>query len=205
MRSFGVVRTSPVIVSRVRTTTATAIHKQSSTATLSRRKLTTTANVGTKTTTKLLSKNRIQTGTKTSKLKTTQDGGEPSGGGAGGGKGGTGGGTGGTGGTNNPNPGGGTNNPNPGGGTTGGTGGGTTTGGTGGGTTTGGNTGTPGIPSSPPVIVHERRPVYIPTPVTVAPVAPVAVDPPGCIYERSVRKLPGGGLQRVIVKICPDA
>jgi translation initiation factor RLI1 len=35
--------------------------------------------------------------------------------------------------------------------------------------------------------------------------APVAVDPPGCVYERSVRKLPGGGLQRVIVKICPDA
>jgi hypothetical protein len=34
--------------------------------------------------------------------------------------------------------------------------------------------------------------------------APVAVDPPGCVYERSVRKLPGGGLQRVIVKVCPD-
>jgi hypothetical protein len=39
---------------------------------------------------------------------------------------------------------------------------------------------------------------------TPAP-APVAVDPPGCIYERSVRKAPGGGLQRVIFKICPDA
>jgi hypothetical protein len=35
--------------------------------------------------------------------------------------------------------------------------------------------------------------------------APVAVDPPGCVYERSVRKPPGGGLQRVILKICPDA
>jgi hypothetical protein len=35
--------------------------------------------------------------------------------------------------------------------------------------------------------------------------APVAADPPGCVYERSVRKQPGGGLQRVIVKICPDA
>jgi len=34
--------------------------------------------------------------------------------------------------------------------------------------------------------------------------APVAVDPPGCVYERSVRKLPGGGLQRIIVKVCPD-
>jgi hypothetical protein len=35
--------------------------------------------------------------------------------------------------------------------------------------------------------------------------APVAVDPPGCFYERSVRKPAGGGLQRVILKICPDA
>jgi hypothetical protein len=34
--------------------------------------------------------------------------------------------------------------------------------------------------------------------------APAAVEPPGCTYERSVRKLPGGGLQRVIVKVCPD-
>jgi hypothetical protein len=32
-----------------------------------------------------------------------------------------------------------------------------------------------------------------------------AADPSGCSYERSVRKLPGGGLQRVIVKVCPDA
>jgi hypothetical protein len=31
-----------------------------------------------------------------------------------------------------------------------------------------------------------------------------AVEPLGCTYERSVRKLPGGGLQRVIVKVCPD-
>jgi len=40
--------------------------------------------------------------------------------------------------------------------------------------------------------------------IGAAPAA-VAVDPPGCVYERSVRKLPGGGLQRVIVKVCPDA
>jgi hypothetical protein len=33
--------------------------------------------------------------------------------------------------------------------------------------------------------------------------APEAVDV-GCTYERSVRKLPGGGLQRVIIKVCPD-
>jgi hypothetical protein len=58
----------------------------------------------------------------------------------------------------------------------------------------------------PPVIIVERpRPIYVPgVSVGVAPAA-VAVDPPGCVYERSVRKLPGGGLQRVIVKICPDA
>ena len=201
MRSFGVVRTSPVIVSRVRTTNTTVLHKQTSTSTLSRRKLTTTANVGTKNTIMSVSRSRKLLETQTSKLKTTQDGGEPSGGGSGGGKGGT---TGGTGGTNNPNPGGGANNPNPGGGTTGGTGGGTTTGGTGGGTTTGG-TGTGGTTTGstghkPPVIIVEH-PVYTPAPVTVAP---VAVDPPGCVYERSVRKLPGGGLQRVIVKVCPE-
>ena len=54
----------------------------------------------------------------------------------------------------------------------------------------------------PPVIIVDR-----PHPVVgigVAP-APVVVEPAGCIYERSVRKLPGGGLQRVIVKMCPDA
>ena len=27
----------------------------------------------------------------------------------------------------------------------------------------------------------------------------------GCTYERSVRKVSGGGLQRVILKVCPDA
>jgi hypothetical protein len=59
------------------------------------------------------------------------------------------------------------------------------TGGTGGtgGTTTG---------NRPPVIVVAPQPVYSPASLTVAP---VAVDPPGCVYERSVRKLPGGGLQ----------
>jgi hypothetical protein len=72
MRSFSVVRTSPVVISRVRTTTATAIHKQSSTTTLSRRKLTSTT-VGTRNTTKFV--NKYQLGTKTSKLRTTEDGG----------------------------------------------------------------------------------------------------------------------------------
>jgi hypothetical protein len=51
---------------------------------------------------------------------------------------------------------------------------------------------------------HPRfHPIY---PVGIGAVpAPVAVDPPGCVYERQVQKLPGGGVQRVIVKICPDA
>ena len=51
---------------------------------------------------------------------------------------------------------------------------------------------------APPVVV---------TPVSVGvglAAVPEAVEPPGCTYERSVRKLPGGGLQRVIVKVCPD-
>jgi len=66
-------------------------------------------------------------------------------------------------------------------------------------------------PAPPPVVVNPPAP-----PVVVTPPAPVsvgvglaaaveAVEPPGCTYERSVRKQPGGGLQRVIVKICPDA
>ena len=56
-------------------------------------------------------------------------------------------------------------------------------------------------PAKPPVVV-----VNPPASVSlgVAAAAPVAVDPPGCVYERSVRKLPGGGLQRVLIKICPD-
>src|SRR5262245_61032808 len=56
-------------------------------------------------------------------------------------------------------------------------------------------------PAKPPVVV-----VNPPASVNlgVAAAAPVAVDPPGCVYERSVRKLPGGGLQRVLIKICPD-
>jgi hypothetical protein len=54
----------------------------------------------------------------------------------------------------------------------------------------------------------KERPIRIEAPTGIGPApaqAPVAVDPPGCVYERSVRKPPGGGLQRVILKICPDA
>jgi len=32
----------------------------------------------------------------------------------------------------------------------------------------------------------------------------VAVDPPGCVYERSVAQASRWRLQRVIVKVCPD-
>jgi len=50
---------------------------------------------------------------------------------------------------------------------------------------------------NPPVVV-------VTPPVSVGVAAPVAVEAPGCVYEKSVRKLPDGGLQRVIVKVCPD-
>src|SRR5712672_1479845 len=60
------------------------------------------------------------------------------------------------------------------------------------------------IEKEKPIIVEHLRPIYPAVGIGAAPAA-VAVDPPGCVYERSVRKLPGGGLQRVIVKICPDA
>ena len=54
--------------------------------------------------------------------------------------------------------------------------------------------------SKPPVVKHPH-PIFVPAVSVVA--APVAVDPPGCVYERRVQRLPGGGLQRVIVKVCP--
>jgi len=66
-------------------------------------------------------------------------------------------------------------------------------------------------PPVPPVVVNPPAPPVVvspPVPVSVGVgvvAAPEAIEPPGCTYERSVRKLPGGGLQRVIVKICPDA
>src|SRR5262245_16519967 len=64
-------------------------------------------------------------------------------------------------------------------------------------------------PTNPPPVVINPPPVIVQPPASVSvgigAVAPVVdADPPGCVYERSVRKLPGGGLQRVIVKICPD-
>jgi hypothetical protein len=78
-----------------------------------------------------------------------------------------------------------------------------------------GGTGGTTTPPPPPVVVNPPPVVVNPPPVVMTPppapvsvgvgvAAPVAVDLPSCVYERSVRKLPGGGLQRVIIKICPD-
>ena len=61
----------------------------------------------------------------------------------------------------------------------------------------------PAPPAPPPVVDHPHSHPTVSVGLGVV-AAPVAVDPPGCVYERSVRKLPGGGLQRVIVKVCPD-
>jgi len=61
----------------------------------------------------------------------------------------------------------------------------------------------PAPPAPPPVVDHPHSHPSVSVGLGVV-AAPVAVDPPGCVYERSVRKLPGGGLQRVIVKVCPD-
>jgi hypothetical protein len=69
--------------------------------------------------------------------------------------------------------------------------------------------GTPPIVLPPPVVVNPPAPPVViaaPAPASVGfgvVAAPEAVDV-GCTYERSMRKLPGGGLQRVIVKVCPD-
>jgi len=60
----------------------------------------------------------------------------------------------------------------------------------------------PAPPAPPPVVDHPHSHPSVSAGLGVA--APVAVEPAGCTYERSVQKLPGGGLQRVIIKICPD-
>jgi hypothetical protein len=62
----------------------------------------------------------------------------------------------------------------------------------------------PPINPPPVVVVPPHPPASVS--VGIGAVAPVVeADPPGCTYERSVRTLPGGGLQRVIIKVCPDA
>jgi hypothetical protein len=200
MRSFSVVRTSPVIMSRVRTTSVSAVHKQ----TVSKTKLK-NFQAGDK-----LKNKQVVDKLKNSKLKnaklsphtdpcmTSNVAGAASpcptpGGNAGG------------------------NNSNPGG----------NTGGKDGPVQVYQPTGpipvsgsipnpvkdpvkdpvTSPVTSPPPATSGNHRPFYPPVlgvGIGAAP-APVVVDPPGCVYERSVRKLPGGGLQRVIVKICPDA
>jgi len=63
-------------------------------------------------------------------------------------------------------------------------------------------------PGNPPVVTNPPAPPVVMTPPASASMgvaaAPAAAEPAGCTYERSVRKLPDGGLQRVIVKVCPD-
>ena len=67
---------------------------------------------------------------------------------------------------------------------------------------------TPPIILPPPVVVTPPAPPVVVTPPVSVGVGVVAatevIEPVGCTYERSVRKLPGGGLQRVIIKVCPD-
>ena len=66
----------------------------------------------------------------------------------------------------------------------------------------------PVVVPPPPVIIVDpiHPPKHHPTSVSVGigAVAPVAVDPPGCTYERTVRHVPGVGLQRVLIKVCPE-
>ena len=62
----------------------------------------------------------------------------------------------------------------------------------------------PAPPAPPPVVDHPHSHPSVSVGLGVV-AAPAAVEPAGCTYERSVRKLPGGGLQRVIIKVCPDA
>jgi len=60
----------------------------------------------------------------------------------------------------------------------------------------------PPAPPAPPVVV--KPPIVVTPSVSVGMAAPAAVEPVGCTYERSVRPLSGGGLQRVLIKVCPD-
>jgi hypothetical protein len=60
----------------------------------------------------------------------------------------------------------------------------------------------PKDPPAPPVVV--KPPIVVTPAVSLGVAAPVAVEPAGCTYERTVRPLRGGGLQSVIIKVCPD-
>src|SRR5262249_16918038 len=63
----------------------------------------------------------------------------------------------------------------------------------------------PAPPAPPPVVVNPPPVIVTPPAVSLGvAAAPVAAEPVGCTYEKSVRKLAGGGLQRVLIKICPD-
>jgi hypothetical protein len=62
----------------------------------------------------------------------------------------------------------------------------------------------PAPPAPPPVVDHPHSHPSVSVGLGVV-AAPEATDPPGCTYERTVRHTPGVGLQRVIIKVCPDA
>jgi hypothetical protein len=63
----------------------------------------------------------------------------------------------------------------------------------------------PAPPAPPPVVVNPPPVIVTPPAVSLGvAAATVAAEPVGCTYEKSVRKLAGGGLQRVLIKICPD-
>jgi len=66
-----------------------------------------------------------------------------------------------------------------------------------------GNTGSSGTQGSGGTISKER-----PNPTsagTGAAAASAPADAPNCVYERTVQRLPDGRLQRVVLKVCPDA
>jgi hypothetical protein len=54
---------------------------------------------------------------------------------------------------------------------------------------------------------HPIRPNPLPPTSAGTGAAPTATtaDQPNCVYERTVQKRPDGGLQRVVLKVCPDA
>jgi hypothetical protein len=54
---------------------------------------------------------------------------------------------------------------------------------------------------------HLIRPNPLPPTSAGTGAAPAATgtDQPSCVYERTVQKRPDGGLQRVVLKVCPDA
>jgi hypothetical protein len=69
-----------------------------------------------------------------------------------------------------------------------------------------GSTGISGTQGSGGTISKERPNPLPPTSAgTGAAAASTPADAPNCVYERTVQRLPDGRLQRVVLKVCPDA